>query len=111
MKLRCSLLSVEGAIVGHELHRTSYCSHITQSRIRTIPAATNACTIITRPNTVITAAEVNGNQRVMSRPSPWKRAMTCRADTIKRPIFFFFQAEDGIRDLYVTGVQTCALPI
>src|SRR5690349_24864264 len=25
--------------------------------------------------------------------------------------FFFFQAEDGIRDLYVTGVQTCALPI
>src|SRR5438874_10752395 len=27
------------------------------------------------------------------------------------PTFFFFQAEDGIRDLYVTGVQTCALPI
>src|SRR2546429_7108529 len=25
--------------------------------------------------------------------------------------FFFFQAEDGIRDLAVTGVQTCALPI
>src|SRR5690349_24174971 len=25
--------------------------------------------------------------------------------------FFFFQAEDGIRDLYVTGAQTCALPI
>src|SRR6266576_5539024 len=25
--------------------------------------------------------------------------------------FFFSQAEDGIRDLYVTGVQTCALPI
>src|SRR5204863_1346828 len=25
--------------------------------------------------------------------------------------FFFFQAEDGIRDLYVTRVQTCALPI
>src|SRR2546427_13048186 len=30
----------------------------------------------------------------------------------KFPIFFFFfQAEDGIRDLTVTGVQTCALPI
>src|SRR5690349_24987475 len=28
-----------------------------------------------------------------------------------RQSFFFFQAEDGIRDLYVTGVQTCALPI
>src|SRR2546430_2061162 len=26
-------------------------------------------------------------------------------------IYFFFQAEDGIRDLTVTGVQTCALPI
>src|SRR2546430_14120300 len=28
-----------------------------------------------------------------------------------RFLFFFFQAEDGIRDLTVTGVQTCALPI
>src|SRR5256886_11081359 len=28
-----------------------------------------------------------------------------------RALFFFFQAEDGIRDLTVTGVQTCALPI
>src|SRR3989475_6989047 len=28
-----------------------------------------------------------------------------------RYVFFFFQAEDGIRDLTVTGVQTCALPI
>src|SRR5690606_16857215 len=27
------------------------------------------------------------------------------------PFFFFFQAEDGIRDFHVTGVQTCALPI
>src|SRR2546422_4662673 len=28
-----------------------------------------------------------------------------------RSSFFFFQAEDGIRDVAVTGVQTCALPI
>src|SRR3989449_1572384 len=28
-----------------------------------------------------------------------------------RVLFFFFQAEDGIRDVAVTGVQTCALPI
>src|SRR3712207_937823 len=27
------------------------------------------------------------------------------------PLCFFFQAEDGIRDIGVTGVQTCALPI
>src|SRR5690606_41051586 len=26
-------------------------------------------------------------------------------------VLFFFQAEDGIRDYHVTGVQTCALPI
>src|SRR5690349_19906342 len=34
------------------------------------------------------------------------------AGEFRKPGFrFFFQAEDGIRDLYVTGVQTCALPI
>src|SRR5260370_20902736 len=31
--------------------------------------------------------------------------------SILRFVFFFFQAEDGIRDSSVTGVQTCALPI
>src|SRR2546430_17604283 len=31
--------------------------------------------------------------------------------TLLPRLFFFFQAEDGIRDLTVTGVQTCALPI
>src|SRR3989440_2856587 len=31
--------------------------------------------------------------------------------TVVSVFFFFFQAEDGIRDLIVTGVQTCALPI
>src|SRR5438270_12580664 len=38
--------------------------------------------------------------------SSWTHAVR-RAWTM----FFFFQAEDGIRDLTVTGVQTCALPI
>src|SRR5207245_3307741 len=32
-------------------------------------------------------------------------------DTIETLLSFFFQAEDGIRDATVTGVQTCALPI
>src|SRR5438132_6495607 len=32
-------------------------------------------------------------------------------DVLPRTPFFFFQAEDGIRDHCVTGVQTCALPI
>src|SRR2546421_1357158 len=31
--------------------------------------------------------------------------------SVSSSFFFFFQAEDGIRDLIVTGVQTCALPI
>src|SRR5256712_3404547 len=43
----------------------------------------------------------------------------CTSDSVEVPIIanrsllfcFFFQAEDGIRDLIVTGVQTCALPI
>src|SRR5256885_12235247 len=33
------------------------------------------------------------------------------ASRTSRNCFFFFQAEDGIRDYKVTGVQTCALPI
>src|SRR5688500_19068731 len=31
--------------------------------------------------------------------------------SVVEDIYFFFQAEDGIRDYKVTGVQTCALPI
>src|SRR5258708_28383697 len=34
-----------------------------------------------------------------------------RADVYVMLVIFFFQAEDGIRDDLVTGVQTCALPI
>src|SRR5690606_42141746 len=33
------------------------------------------------------------------------------ARSLRRLCVFFFQAEDGIRDFHVTGVQTCALPI
>src|SRR5260370_10682849 len=33
------------------------------------------------------------------------------APSMRSEFFFFFQAEDGIRDSSVTGVQTCALPI
>src|SRR5947209_8895875 len=35
----------------------------------------------------------------------------CPFHDLVRVKFFFFQAEDGIRDIGVTGVQTCALPI
>src|SRR5688500_19959038 len=37
---------------------------------------------------------------------PWLPKLICVFG-----LFFFFQAEDGIRDYKVTGVQTCALPI
>src|SRR2546429_6205891 len=37
-------------------------------------------------------------------PGPCRTSSRCA-------VFFFFQAEDGIRDVAVTGVQTCALPI
>ena len=43
----------------------------------------------------------------------WRELWVCRSKTrvYKISDFFFFQAEDGIRDRLVTGVQTCALPI
>src|SRR5690554_7263968 len=42
----------------------------------------------------------------------WKRLSRSRGRTQRAfGIGFFFQAEDGIRDADVTGVQTCALPI
>src|SRR5256885_6318419 len=41
----------------------------------------------------------------MSAPRTWTAAPW------RRVLVFFFQAEDGIRDYKVTGVQTCALPI
>src|SRR2546429_1773664 len=34
-----------------------------------------------------------------------------RRNSRRSPVAIFFQAEDGIRDVAVTGVQTCALPI
>src|SRR2546422_4271757 len=37
--------------------------------------------------------------------------LDCSYASIFSLFFFFFQAEDGIRDVAVTGVQTCALPI
>src|SRR5699024_11657174 len=37
--------------------------------------------------------------------------LVCISSDVSHVFFFFFQAEDGIRDRNVTGVQTCALPI
>src|SRR5256885_10884070 len=44
--------------------------------------------------------------------SKWWHRMTYRSTRfLNLLLLFFFQAEDGIRDYKVTGVQTCALPI
>src|SRR5207245_3590305 len=43
--------------------------------------------------------------------SPGRSALRQRAAVCAYDLSFFFQAEDGIRDATVTGVQTCALPI
>ena len=40
-----------------------------------------------------------------------KKCVFGRVNDVSIPLLFFFQAEDGIRDWSVTGVQTCALPI
>src|SRR6266540_5643597 len=48
-----------------------------------------------------------------ARPSPEEQRSIIKVASreIAPALNFFFQAEDGIRDLYMTGVQTCALPI
>src|SRR3712207_6973467 len=41
----------------------------------------------------------------------YRPSVSCTHSSCTVSSFFFFQAEDGIRDIGVTGVQTCALPI
>src|SRR5215469_2085277 len=59
------------------------------------------------PSRLAAAALALGSIRPIAPPSP----ASCANLWARTRLFFFFQAEDGIRDLYVTGVQTCALPI
>src|SRR5689334_23806493 len=46
-----------------------------------------------------------------SKPTNGPRKAPNEEKSLSLPLPFFFQAEDGIRDGTVTGVQTCALPI
>src|SRR3989304_7143648 len=48
---------------------------------------------------------------VLTRTHTPRPILRGRAAALVSCMFFFFQAEDGIRDVAVTGVQTCALPI
>src|SRR2546429_1697653 len=50
---------------------------------------------------------------LVQRRGGWDEGVLRRQSSLSRVavVVFFFQAEDGIRDVAVTGVQTCALPI
>src|SRR5690554_7540393 len=52
-----------------------------------------------------------GAPEKMGETSIWRTACKGPSLILGCVFFFFFQAEDGIRDADVTGVQTCALPI
>src|SRR5258708_31985555 len=52
--------------------------------------------------------QASSSERPVASPNIPAYTMTRRS---RLPSLFFFQAEDGIRDDLVTGVQTCALPI
>src|SRR6266542_4150930 len=62
-----------------------------------------------KKKTLIAAALIE--EDVESRSLDWHKKDIEELEQLRHFVFFFFQAEDGIRDATVTGVQTCALPI
>src|SRR6266496_2266008 len=52
-----------------------------------------------------------GAEGIVVYQETYNRGVYAEMHTAGPKLYFFFQAEDGIRGLYVTGVQTCALPI
>src|SRR6266496_4848870 len=105
--LKVGLLSAIGTVVARSEERRvgKECSS------RWSPYHSKKKKSSTSTSITFATADVNGTARMTTRPP--KRIPTTATDTsVTRGVsFFFFQAEDGIRDLYVTGVQTCALPI
>src|SRR6202030_4411544 len=59
----------------------------------------------------LAALKVQPGDEVITTAHSWISTSAMITHAGATPVFFFFQAEDGIRDLTVTGVQTCALPI
>src|SRR2546428_6446352 len=79
-----------------------------------------ACLIGAGVSFGVTAQTMIDLQRGFARPPDDARIMmrwwwfgpsVTKSELEREMRLFFFQAEDGIRDLTVTGVQTCALPI
>src|SRR5579859_8173667 len=74
--------------------------------------STRASTASSRPAGSPSFAAASRAYSASSRPSGSpSSAAAITASSASRVVPFFFQAEDGIRGLTVTGVQTCALPI
>src|SRR2546422_5117330 len=64
------------------------------------------CSRVRRPHTVLQVPFMRGPSSSLVVPTVHMYGVV-----LLLVFFFFFQAEDGIRDVAVTGVQTCALPI
>src|SRR5256885_11160713 len=63
------------------------------------------------PRTMPCVCALRTSQVTVCPPATFGSPLWSYELTRDRCFFFFFQAEDGIRDYKVTGVQTCALPI
>src|SRR5205085_7065246 len=63
------------------------------------------------PNLVETVKGITKQEQAVFGEIAQARSQLLSANAPADKIAFFFRAEDGIRDLTVTGVQTCALPI
>src|SRR2546430_3640598 len=74
---------------------------------KTLPTAAASCSQAPCASTIVDGLQLTLPSGVQSCANSGAGVACGRSDALN----FFFQAEDGIRDLTVTGVQTCALPI
>src|SRR5256885_5539620 len=104
-----------------EEHRTGTAAFASSGKVVALPQAdpTHGPDHVTWAyQTHVTAIYQYIYSRVGNRPDAedltaqvFMKAISGMRSDVSVPEFFFFQAEDGIRDYKVTGVQTCALPI
>src|SRR5256886_9371478 len=73
--------------------------------------ADNRPLLVMRSNLWASGYDVDGTDQTLLGQFSGRVQQTYKHSVPRFFVLFFFQAEDGIRDLTVTGVQTCALPI